>query len=144
MFPFFQKRSALSKREKRLERQLAEVRRNIDDLEKNIKNPESLRKRRKAELRDSPRGNQPVRRSTRESSGLEERPAERADGGEREGTRRQALIRNKSNEVPAYLAAALHANRPLRFEREKQRNKAIIMSIVAVLVVLWFVFKLFL
>ena len=147
----FRKKSVLVEREKRVKRELADLQRDIRDIEKGIRNPRLLRKSENSRhIKDNDKVDEmkaDIRRDAPDLSGRKTATATPRGAGAGHPVRRERLVRpdkGTSDQVPAYLASAIHANRPLRYEREKQRNKAILMLVIVALFALWFLFRLLL
>lgn len=146
----FKKKNALSEREKRVRRELADLQRDIKIIEKGIRNPRLLRKTEKSHLSDKTENvvsrSVPDRNVSKDFSESKEQMAKKKVASAHSNRVERLVVQNRSSsdQIPAYLASAIHANRPLRYEREKQRNKAILMMVVVALFALWFLFRLLL
>ena len=140
--------SVLERRKKNLARELKRVKADLGYLSRALEDPEAevdlsrLRSRREESVR---RGTEPAR--TRPAAPVAE------DGDTGDGPRRGSPgspDAPRVRRVPApdererladYLSSSFEPVRPLRHERRVQRNKAIVMLVFALLVLLWVLFR---
>jgi hypothetical protein len=157
----FRKRSALERRKRRIERELGMLDDDIRTLKKCVRCPDRLGAvRLKSVARAEPEAPSaaaappPVETSAAAPPRAEPvaaRPPPRAEPSHSRPPRRQRLApledgdwrRFRNERLTEYLADSVQTIQPLRYERNVQRNKAIVMLVIVGLVLFWVVYRLF-
>lgn len=144
MTPLFRKTSVLDKRLKEIQKELSMVEGDIRSLSKAAKNPESA-----VELsRLFPEGGQAQRRVVKKKEEATQQNnmenAEKKSVG-KDGMRKEKNMMRDKRFLSYLMSSGFQPTvRPLRHERRLQRNKAIVMVVFALLVLLWVLFRFFL
>ena len=144
----FRRRSVLEQRQRVIERALSDVQGRIRTLKKEL-NRRGLSS--DADLEDLGYRIELALRAPEESGGGAAAARERVAGkpaGRRkkdaDGAESPRLRAVRDERFADYLASNLAASRPLRHERQVQRNRAVVMLLVVVIVLTWVVFQFFL
>ena len=143
MSALFRKKSPLAKRLGRIEKELSSV---TDDLRSFERGGRGKRKRAQttAEQGKQPTAETAVPETAAKPHGAEKKHSrqERKKKGTGDTVQGRPYLRDER--FADYLASSLHAARPLRHERRIQRNKAILMLVFVLLVLVWFAYQFFL
>jgi hypothetical protein len=158
----FQKQSALERRKRRIERELTLLDDDIRTLKQCVRRPERLGavRLKSAPLtapEDAAASDEPARtpRAEHPPTPPQRAAANPPAGAEAPAARpplrpRRAPLedgdwqRFRNERLTEYLADSVQTIQPLRYERDVQRNKAIVMLVVVLLVLFWVVYRLFL
>ena len=137
----FKKRSALTRKRKKLEKELSSVSSNIRSLSKSVGSKSGRRERGRggSDAPDvGPTGMAPSSdglfgQSLAESGYDDVAQPQRKSIGKQTGLHDERFV--------GYLANSFDSMRPLRHERRIQRNKAVVMAVVVLLLLFWLLYR---
>ncbi len=133
---FFRKRSVLDKRRQKIKKELSRVDNDIRSLSKGW-----VRKSKRVVGRLSDVGESVINDSEDSSDGRMTHVKRSAGHDETEDEKthspREHIVNVRDERLAEYLSSSFHSSRPLRHEREIQRNKAVFLSIVVLIVFFW-------
>lgn len=128
---FFRKRSVLDKRRQKIKKELSRVDNDIRSLSKGW-----VRKSKRVVGRLSDVGESVINDSEDSSDDRMTHGKRSADHDEMEDGEKH-IVNVRDERLAEYLSSSFHSSRPLRHEREIQRNKAVFLSIVVLIVFFW-------
>ena len=124
MSALFKKKSPIERRKKKLQKEISSLDSNIKALSKKA-------------------GRKPAKQSAAQTGTPAGETTEAGRGLQPEEKVRRMPGRQRDERLVDYLADNLDSARPLRHERRIQRNKAIVMVIVVLIVLFWLVYRVF-
>lgn len=128
---FFRKRSVLDKRRQKIKKELSRVDNDIRSLSKGW-----VRKSKRVVGRLSDVG-ESVINDSEDSSDDRMTHVKRSAGHDEIEDGEKHIVNVRDERLAEYLSSSFHSSRPLGREREIQRNKAVFLSIVVLIVFFW-------